>query len=348
MSEFLLSVIMPVYNTAAYLDRSIGSILDQVADGCEVILVDDGSTDESGAQCDDYGNAHGCVTVVHQANSGVSAARNAGIELARGRYVWFCDSDDRMLPGAYGRLCACLEDGLPEMVAFPVVQEDEEGHELGLIPAPHAEGYGSRGPLQSNDLLYPYAHVISRSLIGGDRFDTSLSLLEDRDFLYRICSKVKGDITTIEEPLYAYLITRGDSAVNSLPVERYVAANDVQFRILRKELELGRPEPAYTIAASHTIGVLSLICKTNRCSESFSTLRERLLSFDEYSWNLSGLLRLKYVLCRDAVPLFKAAYALYGKIHKGRQLGDTVLVKPSTQDGTDRKEGEVQSRGRWV
>ena len=90
----LLSIIVPVYNSEKYVSVCIESILKQTYQNIEVILVDDGSTDESGKVCDEFEQADHRVRVFHKKNGGVSSARNLGIEKCRGRYVTFIDSDD--------------------------------------------------------------------------------------------------------------------------------------------------------------------------------------------------------------------------------------------------------------
>ena len=93
----LLSIIVPVYNAEKWLRRCVDSLLNQdlPREDYEIILVDDGSTDGSLKICDEYLAAHpGLVRVIHQPNSGVSMARNTGIELAKGEYLSFVDSDD--------------------------------------------------------------------------------------------------------------------------------------------------------------------------------------------------------------------------------------------------------------
>lgn len=93
----MFSIVIPVYNTEAYLERCVNSILVQTYRELEVILVDDGSTDQSAAICDAFALADVRVRVIHQMNLGQSAARNAGILAARGEYVGFLDSDDYWL-----------------------------------------------------------------------------------------------------------------------------------------------------------------------------------------------------------------------------------------------------------
>lgn len=92
--EQLVTVIIPVYNTRRFLAKCLDSVLDQSGINLEIILVDDGSTDGSGALCDEYAERDSRITVIHQENAGVSAARNAALERAKGDYILFVDSDD--------------------------------------------------------------------------------------------------------------------------------------------------------------------------------------------------------------------------------------------------------------
>ncbi len=96
-----ISVIIPVYNVAAYLPQCLESVLSQEDSDLEVILIDDGSTDGSGAVCDGYALRDSRVRVIHQKNSGGAAAKNAGLRVASGEYLSFVDSDDYLEPGAY-------------------------------------------------------------------------------------------------------------------------------------------------------------------------------------------------------------------------------------------------------
>ena len=90
----LVSVIVPVYNTEKYLHRCIDSILSQTFSDFELLLIDDGSTDQSGTICDEYARKDSRVKVFHKENGGVSSARNLGLDNTRGEWVTFCDSDD--------------------------------------------------------------------------------------------------------------------------------------------------------------------------------------------------------------------------------------------------------------
>lgn len=93
-----ISIIVPVYNVEMYIHHCIDSILSQTYTDFELILVDDGSPDNCGNICDAYAQKDSRIRVIHQENSGLSAARNAGMEIANGEYILFCDSDDYVTP----------------------------------------------------------------------------------------------------------------------------------------------------------------------------------------------------------------------------------------------------------
>ena len=104
--ENQISVIVPVYNVEGYLARCVDSILGQTYENLEVILVDDGSRDGSGALCDAFARQDHRVKVIHKPNGGLSSARNTGIDAAQGEYLAFVDSDDWLEPDAYAQMLA--------------------------------------------------------------------------------------------------------------------------------------------------------------------------------------------------------------------------------------------------
>ena len=95
----LISVIVPVYNVSVYLRKCIESIRNSTYINLEIILVDDGSTDDSGNICDHYEKIDDRITVIHKKNGGLSSARNAGLDIATGLYISFIDSDDYIEQG---------------------------------------------------------------------------------------------------------------------------------------------------------------------------------------------------------------------------------------------------------
>lgn len=113
------SIIVPVYNVAEFLPECVGSLLEQDCQDCEIILVDDGSTDGSGMLCDGYRNAYPeKIRVIHQKNGGLGAARNTGLEAARGDYLLFVDSDDYLSGDALACLSRHIDETGADMYTF--------------------------------------------------------------------------------------------------------------------------------------------------------------------------------------------------------------------------------------
>ena len=122
-----ISVIVPVYKVEKYLNACINSILAQTFAQFELILVDDGSPDGCPALCDAAALRDDRVRVIHQQNKGLSAARNAGMKIARGNWVAFVDSDDRVMPGYLERMYAAAQKTDPDLVVCDYLCIDENG-----------------------------------------------------------------------------------------------------------------------------------------------------------------------------------------------------------------------------
>lgn len=134
--EKKISVIIPVYNVERYLQRCVDSVLHQTYRNLEVILVDDGSTDASGALCDTLKACDSRIVVVHKENGGLSSARNAGIGIAGGEYLSFIDSDDWIEPDALRQMLEeCEKEGVPLVCAGRYDVDSATGdRKIGLCP----------------------------------------------------------------------------------------------------------------------------------------------------------------------------------------------------------------------
>lgn len=161
MEHIAISVIVPIYNTKPYLAECIESILDQKINvPIEVLLIDDGSTDGCGEVCDKYAARDERVRVIHQENQGLSAARNAGIDAAKGRYYSFIDSDDVVLPRFLQTLYdACEEhDAYMSLCSVEDVQEDGKSCDPAYFTRPTQEGVFCGKDLL-NEFYTPYGTV---------------------------------------------------------------------------------------------------------------------------------------------------------------------------------------------
>lgn len=124
-----ISIIVPVYNVADYLDKCVNSIYSQLSDDVEVILVDDGSTDGVSPElCDLWAKRDSRISVIHKENGGLSDARNAGLKHAVGKYIFFVDSDDYIEKDTLKVLKHYIELG-DELIVFNYKMVNEDGQE---------------------------------------------------------------------------------------------------------------------------------------------------------------------------------------------------------------------------
>lgn len=129
----ILSIIIPVYNVELYLAECLDSVFKQLVDGCEVIAVNDGSTDNSRTILVQYQNQYPCLKIITRENGGLSAARNSGLQISKGKYILFLDSDDYILPGALKRILDLIEERQLDIIAFNAKNSDGELYFAGNI-----------------------------------------------------------------------------------------------------------------------------------------------------------------------------------------------------------------------
>ena len=136
-----ISVIVPVYNVAAYLPQCLESILNQDYEDLQVLLIDDGSTDDSGAICDRFAAQDSRIQVIHQKNGGAASAKNAGLRAASGKYLSFVDSDDYLEPDVYGFLVKTLEEAQADAVQGAFQEVYRSRREVRPLKPETLEGY---------------------------------------------------------------------------------------------------------------------------------------------------------------------------------------------------------------
>lgn len=214
----MISIIIPVYNVKNYLDDCVQSILNQTYKNFEVILVDDGSTDGSAKICDYYANLDKRINCIHIKNTGVSNARNVGLNNAKGDYIAFCDSDDRYSVNFLLEMFRTIEKTKADIVICSYYYSNSE------INRPVQQGEKSRF-ISREELLekifinneiggFVWNKLFKKAIIENIRFDTNLEICEDTDF---ICSVTQNNskLYYLSEPLYFYTM-RDNSAVNNV------------------------------------------------------------------------------------------------------------------------------------
>lgn len=181
MPSPLISIVVPVYNTVKYLQPCIDSILAQSVCDMEVLLVDDGSQDESGRICDDYARKDHRIRVIHQVNSGVTAARGAGVSHSLGKYLTFVDADDTLPPTALQCLLAATEEGTYSIVIGSVDRYDYMGADRTLSPETYRHLL-----IKSKIMGSPYARVFARELFDDNTFNIPRQIRRGEDKLMNV------------------------------------------------------------------------------------------------------------------------------------------------------------------
>lgn len=238
----LVSIIIPVYNVEKYVERCIESVLQQTYTNWELILVDDGSSDNSGFICDQY-SALTNVHVVHQPNMGVSRARNTGLKIAAGEYILFVDADDWI---SQDMLSLMLTEGNnADMIACDVYDVKQNNNGEHIIKQRNI--WKDATSPQNQDIYYDiysrtttlWNKLLKRDIIGSLRFDESFTYGEDSHFLVRLLKRINNYVI-VNKPLYFYCINRPGNVVSSGVNEQTKEFLDNNLEIYYELIKQGR------------------------------------------------------------------------------------------------------------
>lgn len=221
-----VSIVIPVFNAARFLAASVGSVLKQSVKDWEIIFVDDESSDESSRLCREYADAFPNIHLITQKNAGPAAARNTGVRIAKGDFLFFLDADDRIPPDALELLLAEAESEQADMVQGNFLKQENNGPEQ-LQPAilsPDGKVFeGERKTLADQELLdyvrhflnYPSNHLVSycwarlyrMSVIRehGLQANESMRLFEDFAFNLAFLGKCRR-LVFVNHPVYVYIL----------------------------------------------------------------------------------------------------------------------------------------------
>ncbi len=209
----MISIIIPIYNASNYLKRCLDSVLGQSYKNWECILVDDGSIDNSGEICEEYKNKDSRFKLIHKANQGVSSARNVGINLSGGDWLFFCDSDDELLPNGLEILINASTEYSSEIIFGGYIECDEDG---SIIASPKTEMFKRLSktdtilqlyqPSNSNYEGYLWCKLFLADIVKSNHisFHEDIFFNEDRLFIMECLSYVNHDIAYSSIPVYQY------------------------------------------------------------------------------------------------------------------------------------------------
>lgn len=229
-----ISIVVPIYNASKYLDKCVQSILNQSYKNIEVILVNDGSTDNSLEICKQYKLKDNRIKIIDINNGGVSNARNIGIERSTGDFIMFCDSDDYVSNKWCEKLIANYKNNNLVMCAY---YEIDDNKILNLNSNQNGNYIVNKSrfmELESCGLNVPWNKIFDLNIIKKNniKFNKKITLGEDLLFNIEYLDCISGQIIFLEEKLYYYRLPR----VNSLS-KKIIKNYDEQCTFLFKKIE---------------------------------------------------------------------------------------------------------------
>lgn len=235
----LLSVIVPVYRVEAYLDTCVSSILSQTYENLEVILVDDGSPDNSGHLCDRWAEKDSRVRVIHQKNAGGGAARNAGLDAAQGQLIAFVDSDDYLALDMFAFLYDLMEQGADIAECDYLMTEQDQAAFDKTSPEP--QWYSTEEAMACHIADTAFCQLLwnklyRRETIGDIRLPVG-TRIDDEFFTYQVLGNARR-LVRANKKCYAYRQQPGSVMHQKNPVKKLegLRAKQQRLEFLREKL----------------------------------------------------------------------------------------------------------------
>lgn len=315
----LISVIVPIFNVESYLPACLDSILAQAYPSLEIILIDDGSTDHSGRICDDYKAKNKNIVVIHKSNGGLSDARNAGIDIAKGKFITFVDSDDLVHPLCFQSLFNALSENQAEISVCPLrsFSSKQEARFLNKrvdheVCSKNTTVFSSESALK--EMLYEGRFDISAcgklylaSLFKDVRFPKD-KLFEDLATTYQLIWKARS-VALIPYRLYGYRQRTG--SITRVPFHNKmldgITACEAFCSFAQVNCHDCGSAIAYRRSKTATILLERLMNSSDRSLYS-DTVREMQKILRE---NLTDVLKYEKVFILQKVKIVSGAYSIY-------------------------------------
>ena len=324
MSKSKVSVIVPIYNSEQYLPICIESIQRQTYMNLEIILVDDGSTDNSLNICKEYALQDHRIKVIHQENSGVSAARNVGIDLSEGEYVTFVDSDDELLENGISLLVNDIEQFGADIAAASKVYITPEKKEVSrnLSNVEEISVFSGIECLKlslaiDRRMTSCHGKLFRRQFIMDIRYEEGKRINEDFYFVFLCCMK-KPRLTYRNQEVYKYF-HRESSATHDAFGDKYF--DMLYFAQQKKKLiENNYPEllsEAINMEVGMHLFLLNMLCKTNDImyrNDTNDSIKFVKNNYKNYHTNNGFEKKLAWIVAHGLYPLYKALVRL--KYHR--------------------------------
>lgn len=318
MNYPLISVIVPVYNASKTLEVTIRALLNQTYNNIEIILVDDGSTDNSLEICNSLAGSDSRIKVIPQKNGGVSAARNTGLKYASGEYIGFCDADDFPFPTMFEHLYEVLTENSCDAVHMDFITQYEHKKDFSVHCVSGEVNIKSTDECvkwiltkKSSHGTEVWEHLFKRSVLNGIEFPEGMAIAEDKMFMLQVFFNCKK-VAFYSGKEYIYVVSKS-SAMHS----KYGRKNLSSLILAQRTVQLINSEyPQYSEFAQvnlykvYLANMRSILDfdlnddEINRCYQKMLSLFRQ--TPPDYLKNyLSKRELIEYRLIRTGVPMYK-------------------------------------------
>lgn len=316
MEEPLVSIIIPIYNAEKYLSECIKTVLDQTYTNIEVLLIDDGSTDNSFEICKEFERGDKRVHVIHQKNAGVSSARNTGIENAQGRYIAFVDSDDIVYHRYIQTLVNDLGHSILAMCAYEKIISYEYAfaNVSGKIRVRSAKTCAKR-LLKGDFPVAVWGALFLKEAIRDIRFMDGIRNNEDKEFLYHyLLNNENGKVVITNRKLYGYYVREGSATHTEWNGSYDMVLVADRMRQLTMEKNPEWEQDAINNSIMARMSTLKWIIQAGNHSEEKNTAMRKLRKdILQYGYPNGAVLRtrVEYIALKFGMWAYRLLFCLY-------------------------------------
>ena len=224
-NQILLSIVIPVYNVEEYLSQCLESIFFQNLQNCEVICVNDGSTDSSAVILRRYADKYSQIRIIEQQNKGLSGARNTGLKEAKGEYVFFIDSDDYMLPNVIAKFLNLIKNNDVDIFIFNALIDDNIHYSQGLEKISNTAMSGCEYVQESYKIMRTFVtpiwlHLYRRAFLAENNLFFTEGLLHEDELFTPVTLLTAQKIQYFHIPIIYYRTERQGAITNILTEKR--------------------------------------------------------------------------------------------------------------------------------
>lgn len=279
--QMLISIIVPIYNAEKFLERCVDSIINQTYKNLEILLIDDGSTDNSGKICEKYKKKDERISVVHKENGGVSNTRNIGLNLANGEYVFFIDADDFLDDNVISEL-------VKNSYGFDIIKTSYKINNKNKIKSIKESNIYDKNEYINKVILgniggHCWGYLIRRDIIQNIVFDENTSCMEDTIFIISCILKVEK-IKVIDSSFYNHIINENSITCSKNKIVKNM--NDYMYSLKEIKSKVNKQDINILIEQKKIILIEKELSKVSSKKELKNMINEFEVDIDTKNVNI--------------------------------------------------------------